>query len=85
MEDIQTFDNMVDDIVAGEIILANFDTGLEISVSYESIILTDNDPECGFDIVLNGEVLDTLHLFLEARHVARETPVVADWDELLIQ
>jgi hypothetical protein len=81
---IDIFDEMVDEISAGEILVADFDSGLTITVDYESVSLTDIDPECGFDIVLNGEVLDTLHLFLEARHVARGIPIDIDWDQLLI-
>jgi hypothetical protein len=81
---IDVFDQMVDDIVHGEIMIAEFDSGLTITVDYETLSLTDMDEEDGFDIILNGEVLDTIHLFLEARHAARHSPIDVNWDQFLI-
>jgi|ERR1700740_3114729 len=81
----QMFDEMVDDVRKGEILIADFDTddpgGLTITVDYESLSITDDE----IDIILTGEILDTIHLFLEIRHVSRETPMDVNWDELLTQ
>jgi hypothetical protein len=77
------FDEMVDDVQKGEILIADFETddpgGLTITVDYESLSITDDD----IDIVLGGEILDTIHLFLEIRHAARNTEMNIDWDKLL--
>ena len=77
------FDEMVDDIKSGEILVADFDSGLTITVDYETMSFTDMDEEEGFDVILTDEVLDTIHLFLEARHTARMEPMTLDFDALL--
>jgi len=77
------FDQMVDDIKAGEILIAEFDTGLTVAMDYEKLSLTDMDEEEGFDIILTGEVLQFLHLLLEAKFVANETDMDLDFDMLL--
>lgn len=83
MGELSVFDEMVDDVKEGEILIAEFDTGLTITVDYETLSLTDMDEEDGFDIILNGEVLDTIHLFLEVRAQARRENIDVDWDAFL--
>lgn len=79
---MDAFDDMVDDVSNGEILVAEFDTGLTVTVDYESLTLSDPADD-GFDIVFNGEVLDLIHIFLEVRHVSRGTFMKVDWDKLL--
>lgn len=77
------YENMVKDINEGEILIANFDSGLTIAVDYEKLSLTDMDEEDGFDIILSGETLDMLYVLLTVRNEAKEQRMSINWDELL--
>ena len=79
----EAYENMVKDINEGEILIANFDSGLTIAVDYEKLSLTDMDEEDGFDIILSGETLDMLYVLLTVRNEAKEQRMSINWDELL--
>jgi hypothetical protein len=79
------FDSMVNELLSGEGLIAEFDSGLSISAyDIDRIGLTFEDDEDIVDIILKGEELDYLHLFLEALFVARQQVKTVNWDELLI-
>jgi hypothetical protein len=72
---------MVDDLLSGEGLVAEFDSGLILSAyDLDRIGITIDEPGHTVDIVITGEQLDYLHLFLEALHAARHTVKDIDWD-----
>jgi hypothetical protein len=80
----QVFDEMVDNLLAGEGLVAEFDSGLTLSAyDIDRIGITLDEPGHTIDIVITGEELDYLHLFLEALHAARQNVENVNWDELL--
>ena len=84
MSNEQFFDDMVDTLLAGEGIVAAFDSGLTLSAyDIDRIGITLDEPDHTIDIVITGEELEYLHLFLEALHVARQQIETVNWDELL--
>lgn len=84
-EEVTVFDEMVDNLLAGEGLVAEFDSGLTLSAyDIDRIGITLDEPGCTIDIVITGEELEYLHLFLEALHVARQQVENVNWDELLI-
>jgi len=80
---MEVFDNMVDDLLSGEILLAEFDSGLTISANAEYVGITIEDDDAMIDIIVQGEELDYLHLFMEAIFVARKQIEGINWDSLL--
>lgn len=84
MSNEQVFDEMVDNLLAGEGLVAEFDSGLTLSAyDIDRIGITLDEPGHTIDIVITGEELDYLHLFLEALHAARQNVENVNWDELL--
>lgn len=83
-EETKMFDDMVDGLLAGEGLVAEFDSGLTLSAyDIDRIGITLDEPGHTIDIVITGEELDYLHLFLEALHAARAQVENVNWDELL--
>jgi hypothetical protein len=83
-EEIDVFDSMVDDLLHGEGLVAEFDSGLVLSAyDLDRIGITIDEPNHMTDIVISGEELEYLHLFLEALHAARHSVKDMDWDQLL--
>lgn len=80
---MQVFDKMVDDLLSGEVLLAEFDSGLTISANADYVGITIEDDDTIMDIKIEGDELDYLHLFLEAIFVARQKIEDIDWDQLL--
>lgn len=81
---MDVFDEMVDDLLAGEGLVAEFDSGITISAyDIDRIGITIEGEGTVMDIVISGEELDYLHLFLEALHAARSSLEEINWDELL--
>lgn len=82
MEDV--FDNMVDDLLSGEGLVAQFDSGMTISAyAPDNIGITIDEANRLIDLVISGEELEYLHLFLEAIFVARNRISDVNWDDLL--
>jgi hypothetical protein len=78
------FDTMVSELLAGEGLLVEFDSGLTISAyDIDRIGLTFEDEDDTIDIILRGDELAYLHLFLNALFVAKEEIKNVNWDELL--
>lgn len=77
MELIQIFDDMVDQLRNGEVLVADFDSDIHLEVSYESLILEDQNSR---HVISDDELLDYIHLFLETRRTAREIPMDLDFD-----
>lgn len=80
---MDAFDELVDDLLEGEVLLADFDTGLVLSATVDTIGITLDTGDDLIDIVLRGEEMDTLHLFLEAIFVARGQIKDVNWDAFL--
>jgi hypothetical protein len=78
------FDDMCDQLTNGEILIADFDSGITLSADMEKVAICYEDEEAIVDITLTGEEIDTLHLLLEAVFVARQNLGNINWDELLI-
>lgn len=84
MSDEKIFDDMVDGLLDGEGLVAEFDSGLTISAyDIDRIGITLDEPGHTIDIVLTGEELEYLHLFLEAQHTAKLQVENVNWNELL--
>lgn len=84
LSDEKIFDDMVDSLLEGEGLVAEFDSGLTLSAyDIDRIGITLDEPGHTIDIVITGEELDYLHLFLEALHTARQQVENVNWDELL--
>lgn len=84
LSDEKIFDDMVDSLLEGEGLVAEFDSGLTLSAyDIDRIGITLDEPGHTIDIVITGEELDYLHLFLEALHAARAQVENVNWDELL--
>lgn len=80
----QIFDDMVDGLLQGEGLVAEFDSGLTLSAyDVDRIGITLDEPGHTIDIVITGEELEYLHLFLEALHAARHQIQDINWDEFL--
>ena len=83
MEMIDEFDEMVDRLLNGDVLMADFDSGVIITVNTEQVGITlDLDDEI-LDIILQGEEVDYLHLFLEAMFVANKGIKDVNWDSFL--
>lgn len=84
LSDEKIFDDMVDGLLAGEGLVAEFDSGLTLSAyDIDRIGITIDEPGHTIDIVITGEELEYLHLFLEALHAARQSVENVNWNELL--
>lgn len=78
------FDDMVDGLLAGDGLVAEFDSGLTLSAyDVDRIGITLDEPGHTIDIVITGEELDYLHLFIEALYCARQQVENVNWDEFL--
>jgi hypothetical protein len=85
-EGLDVFDSMVDDLLRGEGLVAEFDSGIILSAyDLDRIGITLDEPGHTIDIVISGEELEYLHLFLEALHAARHSVKDIDWDQLFKQ
>lgn len=82
---LEVFDSMVDDLLSGEVLLAEFDSGLTISANAEYVGITLEDDDTIIDIKIAEDELDYLHLFLEAMFVAKQQISDINWDDLLKQ
>lgn len=82
---MDVFDEMVDDLLAGEGLVAEFDSGITISAyDIDRVGITLDMPgDACIDVVISGDELDYLHLFLEALFVARQNVENINWDQLL--
>lgn len=81
---MDVFDTMVKDLLNGEGLIAEFDSGLTISAyDIDRVGITFEDEDTILDVVLKGDELDYLHLFLEALFVAREQVKDVNWDAFL--
>jgi hypothetical protein len=81
---MDVFDSMVDDLLAGEGLVAEFDSGLTISAyDIDRLGITIDEAGHTIDLVITGEELEYLHLFLEALHAAKQHVENINWDELL--
>lgn len=78
------FDTMVEDLLDGGGLVAEFDSGLTLSVyDVDRIGITIEEDDDIIDIVLRGEEVEFLHLFLETLFVAQQRVKNVNWDELL--
>lgn len=76
----ETFNRMVQDLRDGETIVANFDTGLKISINYESLTMEDDESEI---VISDDDLLQLLRAFLNLYDKAREEPMNINYDVLL--
>jgi hypothetical protein len=77
---MEVFDEMVDDLRNGETIIAQYDSGLELLINYESLTLRDDDMEL---VITEHAPLEMLRAFLEIYITARENPLKINYDDLL--
>lgn len=78
------FDELVDDLIRGEGLIQEFEDGVTISAhGLDKIGITIDSPGHMIDIVLSGEQVDYLHLFLQAQFAAAAAGKDINWDELL--
>lgn len=77
MDTIQLFDDMVDQLRNGEVLLADFEEGIHLEISYESLVLEDQNSRM---VISDDELIDYIHLFLETRRTARGVPMDLDFD-----
>lgn len=83
-EETKVFDEMVDSLLAGEGLVADFDSGLTLSAyDIDRIGITLDEPGHTIDIVISGDELEYLHLFLEALYAAKMNIKNVNWDDLL--
>lgn len=80
-KDVSTelFDSMIDDLRSGETIVANFDTGLKISVNYETITIEDDE----YEFTLSEDSLHLVKAFLNLQDKAIQEPMNINYDKLL--
>lgn len=79
-----TFDDMVDEILSGEGLVEEFESGLTISAyDLDKIGITIDKPGVLVDIVLEKEELLTLMLFMEVQWAAKAHHEDINWDDLL--
>ena len=81
--EINVFDNMVDELLNGENLVAEFDTGITIIVNNELVSISYADDDELVEINLDGEEIEFLHLFLEARFASEQTIKNINWNDLL--
>lgn len=77
---MEIFDKWVDDLRNGDTIIANYDTGLQLKINYESLTIEDDDIELTLS---DPELLELLRAFMEVYMTAREEPLDINYDELL--
>lgn len=83
MTDIDVFDEMVDELLDGENLVAEFDSGITIIVNNEVVSISYADNDELLELNLDGDEIEYLHLFLEARFASEQTIKNVNWDELL--
>lgn len=81
--DLEVFDEMVDELLDGDHLIADFDSGITIDVSMDSMAIIHSDGEEIVEIIMDGEEIDYMHLFLEALFVARKKIENINWNDLL--
>lgn len=77
---MQVFDEMVDNLRDGEILLADYDTGLQFQISYEGLTISDDKVSI---TVGDPEAMELLRAFMEIYITAREEPLSINYDDLL--
>lgn len=78
------FDDMVDQILDGEGLVEDFESGLRISAyDLDKIGITIDRPGLLIDLVLEKEELLTLMLFMEVQWAAKANVEGVNWDDLL--
>lgn len=78
------FDEMVDAVLDGEGLVAEFDDGMTISAyDLDKIGITIDQPGHLTDIVISGEAREYLMLFLETQFAAQANVNETNWNELL--
>jgi len=81
---MNVFDEWIDNLLDGEGLVAEFDSGLTISAyAPDKVGITIDGENSLVDIVITGDELEYLHLFLEAVYVARNRITDVEWDDLL--
>jgi len=81
---MEEFDNLVQKLLTGDILLAEFDSGLVLSADTETLGICLDTDDGIIDITISNSELDFLHLFLEAMFVARGEIRDVNWDQFLI-
>jgi hypothetical protein len=78
------FDEMVDQILSGDGLVKEFDSGIVISAhDLDKIGITIDSPGHLIDLVLSGEEREYLMLFLEAQFAAQAGVEDVNWNDLL--
>jgi len=77
---MELFDEWVDALREGDTLIANYDTGLQVKLNYESLTISDDDTEVTLS---DSDLLELIRAFLEAYMTAREAPLEINYDELL--
>jgi hypothetical protein len=85
MTEISVFDEMVDELLDGEPLVAEFDSGITIIVTNDMVSISHSDSEEDdlIELNLDGDEIEYLHLFLEARFTAEKNIKNINWDDLL--
>lgn len=80
----EVFDDLVDEILNGEGLVAEFDDGITISAyDLDKIGITIDQPGHMTDIIISGEAREYLMLFLEAQFAAQANLEKINWNDLL--
>lgn len=77
---MEIFDQFVDDLRNGDTVIANYDSGLQVKLNYESLTIEDDETEI---TLADADLLSLLRAFLEIYVTAREEPLSINYDELL--
>lgn len=77
---MEIFDQFVDDLRNGDTVIANYDSGLQVKLNYESLTIEDDETEITLS---DADLLSLLRAFLEIYVTAREEPLSINYDELL--
>lgn len=83
MTDISVFDEMVDELLGGESLVAEFDSGITLIVNNEMVSISYADGDELLELNLDGDEIEYLHLFLEARFASEQNIKNVNWDDLL--
>lgn len=81
--DMEEFDALVDQLLEGDSLYADFDSGITIVAGVDFLSLTYDDGDTVFDINLDSDEVDVLHLMLEAVFVAQKGIKDVNWDSFL--
>jgi hypothetical protein len=78
------FDDLVEELLEGEGLVAEFDNGMSISAyDLDKIGITIDQAGSLIDIVISGEAREYLMLFLEAQFAAEANVKSVNWNDLL--